>query len=488
MGVTDMNQVPDTIADEMVEKLFADSNPSQWESILYPACGEGALIDAVNRYCDEKGMLAEPPQGTAVDIDQERLVDLEKRFEDDLETLPADFLTRDVPLEELFDYVICNPPSVSWSELSQEEQRAYAANFDRIVPADETIDQDILFLEQAIRHLEPDGRAVFITSADLTDSAGAASFRDHHYYRFEDVETYPAGSHQALDGEYVVTVVARGTDEEAVQPFRYDATDYEAMLADRVETDRPFVATAIMTESPEGFPPNMAISDVFFELMANDYEAGPVYTDSEAKTSVQGFVSRESIRSNEGDTVADQIMPLDDASLLTPSTHLSTVIDRLAERRFQFVGHPGDVEGIITRFDLNREPVYLHLFDCFSDFEIGLRQLIRREAPEWDRETDVHISSRPAERLYADRLACGKLGSLIDIVVSLDLQRGIRADLAGYETTLEDLKILRDAVAHYNPIIHTMGSDRTADSVKRGARQLRREYRFLNECTDGLAE
>lgn len=488
MGETEMNQMPEAIADAMVEKLFAEGNPKQWDSILYPACGEGALVDAVHRYCDEQGRLAKPPDGTAVDIDQEHLVELEEGFEDDLTTVAADFLTRDVQLEESFDYVICDPPSVSWSDLSEEDQRAYAANFDRIVPADETIDQDILFLEQAIRHLQPDGRAVFITSADLTDSAGAASFRDFHYYRFEDVETYPAESHRNLDDEYVVTVVAKGTDEEAVQPFRYEATDYEAMLADRVETDRPFVATAIMTESPKGFPPDVAISDVFFELMANDYEAGPVYTDPGSQTGVQGFVSRESIRSNEGDTVADQIMPLDDSSLLTPSTHLSTVIDRLAEHRFQFVGDSGDVEGIITRFDLNREPVYLHLFDCFSDFEIGLRKLIRREAPEWDSKTDVHISSRPAERLYADRLACGKLGSLIDIVVSLDLERKIRADLAGYTTDLEDLKTLRDAVAHYNPIIHTMGSDRTADSVKRGARQLRREYQFLNECTDGLAD
>lgn len=482
-----LKRVSDTIADEMVERLFAESNPDRWEAILYPGCGDGALIDAVHRYCNANGMLTEPPDGTAVDIDPEQMDEVKTLYGDDIETFTADFLTRDVPLDGRFDYVICNPPAVSWNELSEEEQRSYAANFDRILVNDETIEQDILFLEQSIRHLTRDGRAVFITSTDLTDSAGAASFRDHHYYQFESVDTFSPDEHPQLDAEYLVTVVSNETEEEHVEPFRYDATEYEAMLANRVDSDRPFIATAIMTASPDGFHPDEQVSDVFFELHKNDYEAAPIYQNPESKTGVHGFVSRESIRSNDGDTVSDQLMELDEEYLLHPSTHLSHVIGRLAQKRFQFVGEPGDVDGIITRFDLNREPVYLHLFDCFSDFEIGLRKLIRQEAPNWQERTDVHISSRPEERLYTDRLACGKLGRLIDIVKSLNLDRDIRADIAGYETTLDDLKLLRDSVAHYNPIIHTMGEGPTADSVKRGARQLRREYQFLNECIEGLS-
>lgn len=161
-------------------------------------------------------------------------------------------------------------------------------------------------------------------------------------------------------------------------------------------------------------------------------------------------------------------------------------VGRLFERMLRQRGY--DVVGIITRFDLNREPFYLHLFDCFSDFEIGLRKLIRREAPDWEDTSGVRIHAQREEQLFADRLACGTLGDLIDIVESEGLERSIRTDLTGYDTTLGDLRKLRGAVAHYNPIVHTMGGSPTADTVERGAAQLAREYRFLDACVEGLAE
>lgn len=43
-------RVPDTIADRMVELLFEDVSSTYGKRLLYPGCGEGELIGAVERY------------------------------------------------------------------------------------------------------------------------------------------------------------------------------------------------------------------------------------------------------------------------------------------------------------------------------------------------------------------------------------------------------------------------------------------------------
>jgi len=56
----------------------------------------------------------------------------------------------------------------------------------------------------------------------------------------------------------------------------------------------------------------------------------------------------------------------------------------------------------VTRFDLNGLPVYLYLFDCFSEFEIDLRNLIREEIPILNDETSLYIQSQSDDFIYQD--------------------------------------------------------------------------------------
>lgn len=144
------------------------------------------------------------------------------------------------------------------------------------------------------------------------------------------------------------------------------------------------------------------------------------------------------------------------------------------------------MEGIVTRFDLNRLPMFLHLFDCFSELEIGLRNLIREEFPDWEERTDIYIGTRGSQELHRDRLSTAKLSTLVNIVTECDGEHLIRRDIAGYSVSLDDIVNLRNAVAHYNPIVHTMGGGSTLDSEVRNAAQLQKEYQFLNDCIAGL--
>jgi hypothetical protein len=191
------------------------------------------------------------------------------------------------------------------------------------------------------------------------------------------------------------------------------------------------------------------------------------------------------LKSDRGDTLHDQVDTLDSEILLDSDAGMENLIQSLARNRFQFVGSSEEVQGIVTRFDLNRLPVYLHLFDCFSEFEIGLRNLIRDELPDWEDKTSVYVSSQGDDNIYHDKLAMAGLKNLVDIVVESEIETQIRRDILGYTVDLADLVDLRNMVAHYNPIIHTMGGSSEHDD-QRDASELWQEYRLLRDSIEGL--
>jgi len=57
----------------------------------------------------------------------------------------------------------------------------------------------------------------------------------------------------------------------------------------------------------------------------------------------------------------------------------------------------------VTRFDPNGLPVYGHLYDCFSQFEIGLRGLVRSRVPGWEARTDEFVPYRGQRTVVHDR-------------------------------------------------------------------------------------
>ncbi|MFC7166893.1 SAM-dependent methyltransferase [Halospeciosus flavus] len=98
---------PDDLADHIVEKLFRENPPAAGETILYPGCGKGPFIAAVERYCNTNGHPI--PEGVAIELDPEHLTAARERHAD----LPVEFQERDflgdvADLGE-FEYIVGNP-------------------------------------------------------------------------------------------------------------------------------------------------------------------------------------------------------------------------------------------------------------------------------------------------------------------------------------------------------------------------------------------
>jgi hypothetical protein len=135
----------------------------------------------------------------------------------------------------------------------------------------------------------------------------------------------------------------------------------------------------------------------------------------------------------------------------------------------------------VTRFDLNKIPVYQYLYVLLARFEIRLREIIREHVPDWETETDVDIWNMYVGDLAPDKLAGGTVGDLIDILSEADEMQQLPVDLESYGAIISNVKCLRDAVAHYNPLVHSMSNDTESDWT---AGDLRARHNLLQDIVE----
>ncbi len=476
--------LPAPVADTMVDRLFDGRHPSQFDDILYPGCGDGALVAAVHRYCDQTTAVT-PPSGVAVDIDTDNAMAVSEQYEE-VEARSGDYLHEEFIVESKFDYILCDPPTRSWTDLSCEQQRAYANNFGHLTVEDDAIDSHFLFISQAIRDLNLGGRAVFVTPTSLLDSDAASTLREQHYYKFDAINELDPECYDRLDDPRLITTVTDDAEEWESTVSTYEPAAHEADLNTSIaDVQDPFTAGALMTPDPTGFGIDETISRVYVELMADDYDAAPIYEDPKVGTEFHGYVSREQLRATTDAPLDIQVRQLTPDVTVDPQTGFDEVFYKLSDSRFVFVYDEEAVQGIITRFDLNRLPVYTHLYDCFSQFEIGLRNLLRAQRPDWNERTDIRVPYRGQENVVSDRLTCAELSTLVDIVREVGLTAKLPTPT---KVGLDELVYLRNAIAHYNPIVHTMTERPTHDEPERGAPQLATEYDYLQTCIDTLED
>ena len=181
----------------MVSKLFDGHHPTASSCVLDPGCGNGEFIAGILRWC--KAHSVATPEIIGIELDSERASVARRRFADcaQVSIRCADFLGR---LDGVFDYVIGNPPYVSIVRLSVDERVRYRAAF---LTAQGRFDLYALFFEQALRHLAPSGRLVFITPEKFTyvetarplrEILSARGVEELHYFRedaFAGYVTYP---------------------------------------------------------------------------------------------------------------------------------------------------------------------------------------------------------------------------------------------------------------------------------------------------------
>lgn len=148
---------PEPIVDLMVEKLFRGLPPTSESTILDPGCGRGAFVAGVVRWCEKNS--APMPRVIGIDSNPEHARFSARRFAglDSVEIRYADFLRS---TEERFDYIIGNPPYVPLTGLSDVEREEYRRSY---ATATRRFDLYLLFFEQALSMLKPNGRLVFIT-------------------------------------------------------------------------------------------------------------------------------------------------------------------------------------------------------------------------------------------------------------------------------------------------------------------------------------
>lgn len=187
---------PETV-DTMVELLFRRRVLRPNDTILDPGCGSGEFIDGLIRWCHKRRRPL--PNIIGIELDPRHIPTLRAKYKRlrSVRIKNADFL-EDGCGE--YNYIVGNPPYVPITELSEAEKARYRA---RYVAAHGRFDLYLLFFEQALRRLAPNGRLVFITPEKYLYVESAGPVREllarHHVEEirlvredtFGDLVTYP---------------------------------------------------------------------------------------------------------------------------------------------------------------------------------------------------------------------------------------------------------------------------------------------------------
>lgn len=216
---------PEDLANHIVSKLFADHPPKEGDRVLYPGCGTGPFISAVEQYCERRQLPV--PDGTGIELDSEHLEVAEKRHAaKNVEFQERDFLANDVLADYgKFDYIVGNPPYVPIEGLDEAEKEGHRARFET---AEGRFDLFVLFFERALDLLAEGGRLVFVTPEKFEYTETTAALRrllaDYHIAEIEHVEedafdrliTFPTITTVQNRAPGETRIVARDGDERTV--------------------------------------------------------------------------------------------------------------------------------------------------------------------------------------------------------------------------------------------------------------------------------
>ncbi|AFA38725.1 putative O-methyltransferase [Pyrobaculum oguniense TE7] len=198
---------PPDLAFYMVEKLFRGAPPGGGSRVLDAGCGLGVFIDAVLRWC--RGRCAELPEVVGVEVDQALAEAARRRFAGErVRIVRGDFLLMSAgELGGLFDYVIGNPPYVSYEYIDPPRRELYKRLFTTAVGR---FDLYILFFEKALSLLRPGGRLVFVTPEKYLYVLSAVALRRLlASYRVEEVELIREDAFGGVLAYPAITVVVK---------------------------------------------------------------------------------------------------------------------------------------------------------------------------------------------------------------------------------------------------------------------------------------
>ena len=193
---------PRETVDTMVELLFGERSPEPNNTVLDPGCGTGEFIDGIIRWCERRRLTL--PRITGVEADARHLPVLRTKYKrlSAVCIKHADFLTDG---RTTYNFIVGNPPYVAITSLSEGEKARYRTCY---ATARGRFDLYMLFFEQALRSLAPDGRLVFITPEKYLYVETAGPLRDLlSHYHLEQIRLVPEDTFGELVTYPTITVL-----------------------------------------------------------------------------------------------------------------------------------------------------------------------------------------------------------------------------------------------------------------------------------------
>ena len=253
--------------------------------------------------------------------------------------------------------------------------------------------------------------------------------------------------------------------------------------------DRIYTTTAreLMTPDLEGKPVYTSASEVYEWMNYQDYHAAPLYNRQDEPV---GYVRREHIVDTER-PIRDYQNDFGVDIILSTEASFKMVLDALCQNYFYFLGGADELAGIITRADLNKSPVYIHLYERITRFEMILRDHLTNSLDDWTqflKDGRVgHIEGRRKSQSDAalELINYTSFSDLITIACESGEWRNLGYDSTGEaEADLRAITDLRNDVAHrklilYQDKINNEMDSRDVDDLFRTYKNLIQKIRYL---------
>lgn len=269
------------------------------------------------------------------------------------------------------------------------------------------------------------------------------------------------------------------------------------MLGEQHEVD----VSDLMTTRVERVPGDATVGTAVEWFDERGFSAAPVTNRSTA-----AYTTREEMAAIAADDpdaiVADHAEEVPLSRLVSPDLGFEGILDRLREEPFYFVGWDGEVVGVFTRADLNKPPAHAYLYTLVYELEARLRDIVEART-DWEVilrniDYDGHEHNTEYEMLraeYESYVDADLHLRPIDYTTFWQLERIVENhdDLwkvfpfNSKDRTVRKLGAIRDLrnqVAHYGNVIHSMDADLLASG--RDIIGLKETYAAIVDINDRL--
>jgi hypothetical protein len=130
-----------------------------------------------------------------------------------------------------------------------------------------------------------------------------------------------------------------------------------------------------VAENFQSVTPNTASNKVYEDMKNLDFDVMGV----KEQDSIIGYIRKNDLRDG---VCSDHLKKFEISDLISDSTSIIDFISMLKDRKRFFVLEKNKVTGIITRGDLQKTPIRMHLFGYISLLEMQLQRVIKYKFPE----------------------------------------------------------------------------------------------------------